>query len=246
MGMRLTSDKEKKKPLYIDIYDQLLNKIVEGIYAPESQLPGEHELAKSFGVSRMTLRQALSLLQDDGLVKSIHGKGHFVKSWQDRKQIVGMEKVGNPMYSCHSEEIDEVELMIRLDVESDHTRQVLNRRAAAVVALERWYKSKNAVVGYGFTYMAIETVSELSLDLKNKPQLLEFLEKGSYDLAHASTTDIKLSTSLADPSIKYKMVGNECCNLLLESLYLKQEEPLLYNKYYIPSDFSCLRINAFK
>lgn len=246
MDMRLTSDKDKKRPLYIDIYDQLRKEIVEGVYAPERQLPSEHELSKTFGVSRMTLRQALSLLQDDGLVKSIHGKGHFVRGLQDRVRIAGMEKVGNPMHRCHSEKIDQVELVIRLDVESDHTRQVLNRRAAAVVAIDRWYRSNNAVVGYGFTFMAIETVSELNLDLKDKPQLLEFLEHGSYELAHSSTTELKLSTSLSGPSIEYKMVGNECCNLILESLYVKQEEPLLYNKYYIPSDFSHLRIHAFK
>ena len=55
--------------LYTSVYDKLYKMIIDGEYPLNSKLPSEPELAKSFGVSRMTLRQALALLQDDGLVK---------------------------------------------------------------------------------------------------------------------------------------------------------------------------------
>lgn len=235
-----------KKPLYINIYDKLYKQIIDGYFQPESKLPTEHELAKMFGVSRMTLRQALSLLQDDGLVKSIHGKGNFITKKQQPKKTIGLEKIGNPMHKCHSENIDEVELDFRLDVESDYTQQVLQRKATAVVAIERWYKSNHEVVGYAFTFMAIETVAELNLDLQNKQQLLQMLEHDIYGLANSATIEFKRSTAANPPSQKYKLIGGEECDLLLESVYINQAQPAVYNKYYVPREFSSIHINASK
>jgi len=241
----MDTEQKGKKPLYIDIYDQLFTQIKNGFYPAGSKLPTENELAAIFGVSRMTLRQALSLLQDDGLIKSVHGKGSFVtKREQGPPKRRGLEKLGNPMVSCHTEEIDEVELEFRLDVESDYTRQVLRRNAAAVVAFERWYKRQGEVVGYAFTFMAIEAVSEMKLDLQNKEQLLAFLEQDVYALAEEAEIEMKYSTSVASPEQVYRIVGGEACALLLESVYLNQAEPIVFNKYYIPRDFSILRIHA--
>ncbi len=246
MEMNLDNDQKGNKPLYISIYDQLYNQIMNGIFPPESKLPTEHELAKMFGVSRMTLRQALSLLQDDGLVKSIHGKGSYITQNQQPKKIIGLEKMGNPMYKCHTENIDEVEIDFRLDIESDYTKQVLKRKATAVVAIERWYRSNQNVVGYAFTFMAIETVADLNLDLQNKPQLLQMLEHGIYELANSATIDIKRSTAANPPSQKHKIVGGEECDLLLESVYINNAQAVVYNKYYIPKEFSSIHINVSK
>ena len=57
--------------------------IQEGVYPPGTQLPSEPELASRMGVSRMTLRRALSLLIDDGLVKNIRGKGNFIRAQEN-------------------------------------------------------------------------------------------------------------------------------------------------------------------
>ncbi|HJF30232.1 MAG TPA: GntR family transcriptional regulator [Sporosarcina psychrophila] len=235
-----------KKPLYIKVYDKLFKMIMDGIYPAESQLPSEPELAKMFGVSRMTLRQSLALLQDDGLVKNIHGRGNFITKSKNDSVLPGLESLGNPIYKSHSEKIDEVEMNFRLDLESDYTRQVLQRKMSAVVAIERWYKSDDKVVAYAFTFMAIETVSELGLDLQDEKQVLSVLEDEVYDLAKHATIDIKRSTAGNSPSQKYRIFGGEQCDLIIESVYVNDKYPLVYNKFYIPKRFSQIRINASK
>ncbi|HEY4553457.1 MAG TPA: GntR family transcriptional regulator [Bacillaceae bacterium] len=235
-----------KKPLYIGVYDILFKKIMDGAFPADSKLPTEPELAKMLGVSRMTLRQALALLQDDGLVKSIHGKGNFVTKASNMKAADGLEKIGNPIYKCHSEKIDGVEMNFRLDLESEYTRQVLNRKAAAVVAFERWYRSENRVVAYAFTFMAIETVSDMNLDLQVEEQLLDMLERNVYELAQSASIEIKRSTAINTSTQKYHIAGGEECDLLLESVYVNEQYPIVYNKYYIPRQFSQLRINSVK
>lgn len=65
-------------PLYAVLREQLKAQILEGRFQPGDRLPSESELTGSFGVSRITVRQALNDLQKEGLLVKAHGKGSFV------------------------------------------------------------------------------------------------------------------------------------------------------------------------
>lgn len=65
-------------PKYQAIYDVLRRRILDGVLAPGEQLPPQQELAASFGVTLMTLRQAIAALEGDGLVRAERGRGTFV------------------------------------------------------------------------------------------------------------------------------------------------------------------------
>lgn len=67
-----------KPPKYQAIYAVLRRQILEGEYEPGSQLPPQQGLAEEFGVTLMTLRQAVGALESDGLVWAARGKGTFV------------------------------------------------------------------------------------------------------------------------------------------------------------------------
>ena len=64
--------------LYSEIYRSLRKRIVEGKHPVGSLLPSEQNLSKEFSCSRMTVRKAISLLANEGLVQSIKGKGVLV------------------------------------------------------------------------------------------------------------------------------------------------------------------------
>ncbi len=63
---------------YIRIYRDLKEAIRCGRYPANSQIPTEAELQKVYGVSRITLKKAMELLQADGLIRRFPGKGTFV------------------------------------------------------------------------------------------------------------------------------------------------------------------------
>lgn len=91
---------EKPKELrYVSVYNQLFKMINEGTFPEGSRLPSEPELSKLIGVSRTTLRQALALLQDDGLVNNIRGKGNFIVKSKPKKDL-GLETMGHPYTSA--------------------------------------------------------------------------------------------------------------------------------------------------
>lgn len=67
-------------PLYIQIHSQLKARIHNGTYSPDTLLPSENVLIKEFDVTRSTLRQAIKLLQLDGLVITEKGKGSRINA----------------------------------------------------------------------------------------------------------------------------------------------------------------------
>ena len=79
-----TIDPASDRPIYKQIADRLRAGIQAGDYPPRSALPSESTLAKTFGVTRMTARQAVDLLKSEALVHSEHGRGVFVR---DRPQV---------------------------------------------------------------------------------------------------------------------------------------------------------------
>ncbi|WP_287126356.1 GntR family transcriptional regulator [Desulfobacter sp.] len=66
-------------PLYHQICEQLQSRIREGVYPPGHMIPSETELAKSYGVGRPTVRQAMDILVQRGLIQRRRGSGTFVK-----------------------------------------------------------------------------------------------------------------------------------------------------------------------
>ncbi|MCF3136189.1 GntR family transcriptional regulator [Streptomyces olivochromogenes] len=62
-----------------DIADDLRQQITTGRIKPGERLPAEARLADRYKVSTVTLRRALAILQTEGLVDKIHGKGNFVR-----------------------------------------------------------------------------------------------------------------------------------------------------------------------
>lgn len=69
-----------RRPIYQVIYNDFAARITAGELAPNDRLPSELALAEQFGVSRMTVRHALDLLEDDRLLLRRQGTGTFVAS----------------------------------------------------------------------------------------------------------------------------------------------------------------------
>jgi DNA-binding GntR family transcriptional regulator len=71
--------------LYQSIAADLRAQIEAGELPPASKVPSEKELRQRYGASRTTVRQALGLLETEGMIVAVHGKGRFVvPDWQGR------------------------------------------------------------------------------------------------------------------------------------------------------------------
>lgn len=66
------------EPLWLQAVQLIRGEIERGVLPPGSRLPPERELCRQLGISRVTLRKALTSLIEDGVVNPSHGRGWYV------------------------------------------------------------------------------------------------------------------------------------------------------------------------
>lgn len=77
-----TTPQDREPPAFQRIAAELRAMILDGTLEPGQKVPSETELRDQHGVSKMTARNALVSLRDQGLLESHHGKGFFVRSFE--------------------------------------------------------------------------------------------------------------------------------------------------------------------
>ncbi|REJ08566.1 GntR family transcriptional regulator [Microbacterium bovistercoris] len=78
------------QPLRVAVYSRLAEGIRSGVFELGAALPRETELGTALGVSRTVVREALMLLEEDGLITTRRGIGRFVA---DALPVVGLEEL---------------------------------------------------------------------------------------------------------------------------------------------------------
>ncbi|MGM0438043.1 MAG: GntR family transcriptional regulator [Bacillota bacterium] len=70
---------KKRKSLSKIIRNKIIEYIEKNNLKPGDQLPSEPKLVKKFGVSRITVREALAQFKQEGIIYKVQGKGTFLK-----------------------------------------------------------------------------------------------------------------------------------------------------------------------
>lgn len=69
---------DDQSPIYLQVREAIRDAIRNGEYLPGTRIPSEAELARDYGIHRLTVRNAISVLIKEGLLKGVQGKGIFV------------------------------------------------------------------------------------------------------------------------------------------------------------------------
>lgn len=104
--MRWIMETETK---YLKIASILKQEVENGIYKPGDHLPVERELQSRFQVSKMTIRHALQILEQQGVIRIERGRGAFVIDLQIQrsKEILGLtELLSRKGLTCHSKVVE--------------------------------------------------------------------------------------------------------------------------------------------
>lgn len=233
-----------RKLKHVKVYDRLYSMIQDGVYPPGSQLPSEPELALQMNVSRMTLRRALALLQEDNLVINIRGKGNFINDNDPDASLPGMETTQHPVLAALSGRIDETELEFRIEPPTDSISQCLKRRTAVVVIADRWYKQGGRASAYSLSFVPIEVISEKQIDLSRSEELLHYLEQTAYEDACHSACQFSYTTTGNFTAVKYPLSQHASFILIQETLYGDNHRVLVSSKHYIPVELFKMQING--
>lgn len=90
--MKYIIDEENKLPAYLQLYMQVRDDIVNGIYPQNSKLPSKRTISADTGVSTVTAEHAYALLCDEGYIEARERSGYFVIFRNDDGFVSSSEK----------------------------------------------------------------------------------------------------------------------------------------------------------
>lgn len=105
--MNMEFEPIEKKSLYLKISDSIYNYIRKNGLQPEDKLPSERDMASMLNTSRHSVREALRILEDRGLIYVKTGSGVFVKDQYGEESIFSFRLKG-----CSVEEIQELQRIL--------------------------------------------------------------------------------------------------------------------------------------
>jgi GntR family transcriptional regulator len=100
--------KKNKVPLYLQIAEVLRQRIDKGVWARGDTLPSLNELMEEFSVAKVTIRQAVKLLQDDGLLAAHRGRGTVVTAVPSTRRPLKVETTLADLIEMYSGDVPEV------------------------------------------------------------------------------------------------------------------------------------------
>jgi len=166
----------KKKFAYVA--EQILEKVREGVLIPGDRLPSEEEIARQIGVSRSSVREALSALQVVGVIERRPGDGTYIRSSasnQIRRALSLLKESESPLEIWEAREGVELwvsQLVIeRLSLSSlEDLKNCFERmRNGAKISIEEYLKENKAfhmclaeLAANSILRRIVETLVELS------------------------------------------------------------------------------------
>jgi DNA-binding GntR family transcriptional regulator len=143
------------EPAYLRIANSLSDEIAAGVYRAGDQLPTEPQLRARHGVSPVTVRRAINILLDRGLVTTTQGKGTFVRSMDMGEAIFRLQEITDVWADDDSVEVQLLQARIVLADE-----QVAGKLALApdslVVLLRRLIQRKGVPLMYQVEYVTYD------------------------------------------------------------------------------------------
>lgn len=229
-------EKNVKIPLYVTVYETICQWLKDGKYKPGDKLPGENILAEQFQVSRGTLRQAMLLLQEDGLIGNHQGKGNIVLSNQDMQQN-GLEKVGNPIIDFCVQPIDRIVTTIGFQPPTQKHQEVLKLRPSSIVAvIDITYFHQDSPVGFAMVYIPHEFLDKGNVDLEDTDSVYAFYTKLLSSGSLYSDTRLRIVHARERLADILAIPEGDPLLILEEELYTEYDTPVLSQKMYMGAD----------
>ena len=236
----------KRVPLYYQLEILLREKINSGAYAQGDQLPTEDGLIAEYGVSRITVRQALSALAEEGLIERRQGRGTFIAERQNQvNQFEGtIHLTGSLNELITMGQKTPVKVLNRNLIKADaQTAELLGLQIGEPVSrVERLRLRDDKPYGLLVNYFPAEIGVRLTLEDLSEGSVLEQLET---KLGLRLQKGIQqITAALADPYVAGRLevpVGSALLSIE-NTVYSAEEKPLEYVRVLYRSDLYRYRV----
>ena len=234
---QIVSNDSEKVPSYVPVYNIIYARIKDGTYKEGDVIPSETKLAKECGVSRHTLRQALTILKEDGLIRKQQGKGSVVtlpkKKWNDSKSYF------NPMTEYASQEVDRVDVNYNFAPATNIACEKLNLASGdMLIASNNIYYVGNETIGHAFMQIPLDYAKSIRIDITSSDDVADLMNKGIFERAKSAHVSMRLVKANKNLQQFLNLQKRDILIYLDEILYDEENTPICRSKFYfIPEHY---------
>ncbi|MEU6760862.1 GntR family transcriptional regulator [Streptomyces sp. NPDC046685] len=168
----MTTQGSARRPKYQRIADALRTAIQSGEYGPGDRLPGENDLMATYEVARMTARQALGVLQNEGLAEARKGAGVFVRAFKPLRRR-GIQRLSQEQWgsgrSIWSTDTEDRELVVdQIDVREEEADSRIADALGIPPGSRVWARSRRFVLDgkpvlFAISYLPSDLVADSAI-----------------------------------------------------------------------------------
>jgi len=116
----ITVRNTSQTPIYQQLYDQISSQIIHGDLDADELLPSIRTIAKELRVSIITIKKTWELLESNGFIYTVQGKGSYVKDhskviWVEKKKQAVKNILRNSLMDCKEYDLTKEELISIVD-----------------------------------------------------------------------------------------------------------------------------------
>lgn len=218
-------DKNSPLPIYYQLEALIKELIEKGELKPGDLIPSEREFSEQYSISRMTVRQAINNLVNDGYLSRQQGKGTFVARQKLEQPLSGLTSFTEDMkargYTPSTKIID-----FKTITSSKNIAQKLKLTEGTLVyELKRIRLADNIPMAYETVYLPKEITGDISVDIV-KGSLYQYLENNlQLKIAHGSQV-IEASLARKIESDLLEIAEGQPILLIERITYLENNQPL--------------------
>jgi len=217
-------------PIYYQIKQTIKTWIINKEFNPGGKIPSENELAERFGVSRLTVRQAISQLTQEGFLISRRGEGtfvtdnvHLIDSWNF--EFRGL--IDDFFFAQISEvKTKSVQINKTMAPRAIQEKLGLSRETEKVIQIKRLRYVRDRLLTFSVNYLPIEIGAKLQEQALYEKSLLQILEQ---DLGIKFTEAVQtIEASFASQEVaQHLAIPSGSPVLFIERImYTKRKKPI--------------------
>ncbi|WP_161878354.1 GntR family transcriptional regulator [Alkalibacterium sp. MB6] len=177
----------KKIPVYIQMHNEMRQAILSKEWKKDEKIPSERTLAETFNVSRMTARQAVSSLVEEGLLERRRGAGTFVAADKVQEKSSGIPSFTETIESYGKTPSSKLVSFYTKQASESEAAKLHIGRTESVLVMERIRYADNVPICYEVATLPGFVIEELSKEDVTRHLYRSLSEKG-YKIARAEQT----------------------------------------------------------
>ena len=222
-------------PLYHQLKQALSAEIERGVYKPGDRLPSEPELTRTYGVSRITVRQAFDEMESEGLITRRHGKGTYVAERRIEQELVRLTDFMEDMQQAGQNPSSRVLAFARETASQAVTKALSLKEGTEVIRVDRLRMADGRPIALDNTWLPLRFGALLEgMDLAQET-IYHILET-RYSIEVVSGTFSITATTATKQQADLLNISPGAALLLIQRIsYTTANEPVyVQDRYYRP------------